>query len=284
MNKRCKLSLNKKKLVFSATKLIAISFVLCFGIPFIWNGYQLSQQKPPSEHLLRYEAEMCPKAGAPVGNVKIGFAPTEAFVIGDKVTADIEVEVNWLESNETASVHLIFIDCLATDVRWAWTNTSHYNGLVILEYNYSMATYSVYKAKAFLWFLREGIFGANITVYSPYSQQLLASFGTLDGTVRWSFPEMLSVKSYSYLEERKNTLFINAVTLEILGLTVIAISPIAVIAVSLLERLYESLTEKEKPIEGTPEKSETGKSRDNKLESMIKWVDTECEKCMQRPF
>jgi len=239
--------MNKKKLVFTISKLIALVLVLYIGIPYVISGYQLSQGKPAPEKPLSYEADMMPKAGPSVGKLKIRLEPTDAFVIGDKITADIEVEVNWLHENETATVYIRFIDCLSVDARWAWTNTSHYNEYIFPEYNFSMATYSVYKARAFLWFTHEGIFGANVTVYSPYSEQLLASpFFTPDGTVNWSFPEIVHIKSYNYIEERANAQFTNALAVEILGLTIIALSPIAVTIVSLVERVYDSLKEKPK--------------------------------------
>lgn len=243
--------MNRKKLTLSVAKLIALSIILYVGLFYVFRGYQLSQEKPPPEKPLSFEAAMVPKAGATVGNIKIRLEPTNAFVIGDKITADIEVEVNWLEVNETATVYLKFIDCLSMDAKWAWTNISHYNGLIFLEYNSSMATYSIYKAKAFLWFTHEGIFGTNVTVFSPYSQQLLAFFETLEGTAYWSFPDIVHIKSYSYIEERNNAQFTNALTVEILGLTIIASSPIAVTVISLLGKVYDSITEKEKPAKST---------------------------------
>lgn len=237
--------MNTKKLVLSVAKLIALFIFLCAGIPYVFEGHRLSQERPTPEVPITFEAEMLPKAGAPVGKVKISLEPTEAFVIGDKITADIEIQVvNGLHENETATVYLRFIDCLSMDFEWAWTNTSHYNKLIILDYNSSMAAYSIYKGKAFVWYTHEGIFGVNITVYSPYSQQLLAVLGSLDGTVHWSFLEMVSIKSYSFLENRLNAQFTRALTVEILGLTIIASSPIAVMIVDLIGKALEGAFER----------------------------------------
>jgi hypothetical protein len=249
-----KQTMNKKKLIFTISRLIALVIVLYVGIPYVTRGYQMLQEKPSPEKPITFEADMKPKAGVTVGSVIVALEPTEAFVIGDKITADIEVHVNWLLENETATVEFTFLDCLSTDEKWAWTNTSHYNEMIFPEYNYSMATYSVYKARAFVWFTHEGIFGANITVYSPYSEQLLASpFATLDGTVDWSFPEIVHIKSYDYIEEKANAQFTNALSVEIVGLTIIAVSPIAVTAVSLIERTYDSIVEKPKDSFSTSE-------------------------------
>lgn len=270
--KEGKCSLNVKKLALNVAKLIVLLIVLSIGIPFVREGYQLSQEKPPPEIPISFEADMVPKAGPPVGKVKINLEPTEAFVIGDKITADIEVQVNWLHENETANVWLRFIDCLSVDAKWAWTNTSHYNELIFPEYNSSMATYSIYRANAIVWYTHEGIFGVNVTVYSPYSQDLLAGFGTLDGTVYWSFPEVVHIKSYSYLEERLNAQFTNALTLEIFGLTVITVGPVAVIAVDLVGKALESIFEgKDKENKDNKEEGKRKASHENvRLKTMSK--------------
>lgn len=235
--------MNAKKLVLSVAKLIALVTVLYFGIPYVVEGYRLLQERPPPEVPITFEAEMQPKAGPLVGKVKIDLEPTEAFVIGDRIIADIEVQVYWLHENETASVIVTFTDCLSMDFRWAWTNTSHFDEPLWLQYNSSSAVYSTYRAKAIVWYTHEGIYGVNVTVYSPYSLDCWTSFGTSYGTVDWSFPEIVHIKSYSYLEERLNTQFTNALTLEIFGLAIIASSPIAVTFVDLLGKVFESLFE-----------------------------------------
>lgn len=245
--------MNKKNLIFTLSKLIALVIVLAIGIPYVIRGYQMLQEKPSPEKPITFIADMKPRAGATVGSLIVRLEPTEAFVIGDKITADIEIDVNWLNENETATVEFTFLDCLSTDAMWAWTNTSHYDEMIFPEYNYSMATYSIYKAKAFVWYTHEGIFGANVTVYSQYSLELLSTLGTLDGTVHWSFPEFVHVKSYDYIQEKTNVQFTNALSIEIVGLTIIAVSPIVVTAVSLIERAYDSIVEKPKDSFSTSE-------------------------------
>jgi hypothetical protein len=238
--------MNRKKLIVTVCKLIALVIVLFIGIPFVIHGYQMLQEKPSPEKPITFIADMRPRTGPSVGTVTVKFEPTEAFIIGDKISADIEVDVNSLQMNETANVYFTFLDCLSTDEEWAWTNSSHYNEMIFPEFNYSMPTYSVYKARAFVWFTHEGIFGANVTVYSLYSEELLAlPSASLDGTVYWNFPEMIHIKSYDYVEQRANAQFINALTVEILGWAIIAVSPMAITVVSLGERLYDSITEKQ---------------------------------------
>jgi len=58
------------------------------------------------------------------------------------------------------------------------------------------------------------------------------------------YPNIVNIKSYSYLEERRNAQLTNALNERILGLTIIAVSPIAVQVVDLLERAYDSLRTK----------------------------------------
>lgn len=235
--------MNTEKLLLNVAKLITLSIILIVGIPYVVDGYRLSHERPSPEVPITFEAEMQPKAGPLVGNVKIHLVPTEAFVAGDRIRADIEVHVYWLHENETASVDITFVDCLSIDFQWAWTNTSHFNMPILLKYNSSRAVYSIYRGRAMVWYTHEGIYGVNVTVYSPYSQRLMLDCGTLDGTVDWSFPEVVHMKSYIYLEQRLSAQFANALTLEILGLTIIASSPIAVMIVDLVGKVLESLLE-----------------------------------------
>jgi hypothetical protein len=235
--------MNKKKLIIAVSKLCALSLVLYIGIPYVYQGFMLSQDKPPPENPVDYVVEMIPKQGGPVGKLTIRLQPTTAFVIGDKIVADIEVDVERIDAMGVSSARLRFVDCLGIDANLSSTNEPLYNNLISLDYNTSTARYLVFRGRAFLWFNHEGIFGANVTVYSPYSQQLQVQFGTNEGTTDWSFPQIATIKSYSYIEERANTQFTNALTLEILGLTIIAISPIAVTIISLIGRVYDSIVE-----------------------------------------
>jgi hypothetical protein len=241
-------TMNKKKLIVTAFRILAFIIVLVWGLPFVLQGFQMLQEKPTPEKPLTLEVAMKPKVGGEVGTMKIKLNPTEAFIIGDKITTDIEVDVNWLKENESALVYVTFVDSLSTDVRWAWTNTTEYNCMIFPEYNYSMSTYAVYKATAFVSYAHEGVFGVNVSVYSPYSQQLWSMPNTSrDGTVDWSFPEAVHIKSYEYIEQKANAGFTNALSVEVLGLTILGAGlPIAMTSISLGEKLYDSIVEKPK--------------------------------------
>lgn len=232
--------MNAKKLVLNVAKVVILVIVLYIGIPYVVEGYRLTQEIPRPEKPISFEAEMTfrPRDRAfTIGHVKIDMKPTEAFVIGDKITADIKVSVT-RSRNESASVYLSFIDCLSMDSQQAWPNTSRYDEVILLESD----TFD-YRARAFVRYTHEGIFGFELSIYSPYSLALSENFETLERTVHWSFPELITVKPYSYLEERLNAQFTNALTLEILGLTIIALSPIAVTLVDLVGKVIESLFE-----------------------------------------
>lgn len=204
-------------------KLFVILIVVSIGIYFIWNGISRLQEGPTPEASILFMDAM-----PYVGTIKINFTPTEAFVVGDEITADVDVYVlsqsrSAHEENQT-SVSVMFIDCFSRDYWSFWKDQLFFNELFLLEYNTTETTSLVYTGKILISYTREGIFGINVTVNSPYSRDLKEKTGSIYGTIYWSFPDAVSIKSYSYREAGKNTHAMNAYIILGLGFAIIGVS------------------------------------------------------------
>lgn len=58
-----------------------------------------------------------------------------------------------------------------------------------------------------------------------------------ENTSDWTFPNVVTIKSYDYVEQKTNAQFTNALSLVVAGLAIIAIGPISITVISLIERL-----------------------------------------------
>jgi hypothetical protein len=173
---------------------------------------------------------MKPSAGAQTGILKINMTPTKAFVIGDVVTANIEVDVfaiNWME-NETCNVQMMFPDAICyTDT---WSNITRQDWFFIWwDYQSHDAVYAIYQKSVTLWYVHDGFYGVNITVWKPD----LGQFGYNE----YYYSDLVQIKPYTYIEETKRTQLAQALNFEILGLAIIAIAPVFVQLVDSLKEL-----------------------------------------------
>ncbi|MGD0803609.1 MAG: hypothetical protein ABSA11_05995 [Candidatus Bathyarchaeia archaeon] len=185
-----------------------------------------SISKPQPDLSSPFVAELTPKAGASVGKIQITFTPTQAFVIGDVITADIRVQPNLLQGNETASVMVRFPDCWTMEEQWAWTNSWDYNAYLNVNTNKT----TPYSTKVYMVFTHEGAYGVNVTV--------LSDLAFSENAVNFSFPDIVHIKSLDYLQEKQNAQFTNALGYLILGLTNITIIPIITHITNLMNKTF----------------------------------------------
>lgn len=224
---------------FDALKIVVLFVVLVCGLFVAREGYLSTLKEPKPEALISFQATMHPKVGPDVGAVKINLTPTQAFVVGDHIFADIEIQVlgvNWTR-NETSMIILVFPESICYVDSWSNTTKQDWS-FIWWDYELSGFVYStpyvVYHKNMTLWYTHEGIFGLNMTVYRPNVR------------VEWQLNEfyyydLAHIKSYSYLEEKKSASLASALNMEILGLAIIATSPIWVQFVDLIEKLLKNI-------------------------------------------
>jgi len=237
MNKKSKSKhlKNKSKFVFAFTKLVLFGIILYYGIFVMNEGYQSALKPPPPETQPPFQVGLRPDAGPKWGDLKITMQPENAFVVGEPISTNIEIDP-FLMINETATVMIVFPESISLPKEWEWANfSSQYEAPIFLHAIGDFPDDTI-RQDLTLWFVHEGIFGVNITI---------VRFGYPEPYKEFIYPDIVHIKSYSYLEERRNAQFTNALNERIFGLTIIAVSPIAVQIVDLLKQAYDSFGVKE---------------------------------------
>lgn len=203
--------------------LVVLVVLMVCGMGIVGSA-ALAKLQP--EKSLVFDENLQPKAGAPVGRIIITLTPNEAFVVGDKIHATVEVQVNWIE-NDSAMVLLVFPQSWSVVSWMEWANYAIFEQPIILKYVGSSTTYAIYQEKLTLWYTHEGSCGVRVTVLSPYTQALsMFPFATTEGTIDFVFPLVVQINPYGYLEQRQTSFLAGQLNQEILGLAVIALGPI----------------------------------------------------------
>ena len=214
------------KLVFLLLKLFVVGVILFYGISFTIEGYRLMFQRLPPETKPPFLAELKPKYGAKWGDLKISMKPKNAFVIGEPIFTTIEISLS-LMPNETASVIIVFPESISILKEWMWANFSTYEQPIVLWGNFSN---NILRQDLIIWYPHEGVFGVNITI---------VRFGFHPELYKFYYPNIVHIKSYTYLEERRNAQLTLALNKMILGLTIITISPVAINIIGLVESFLD---------------------------------------------
>jgi len=196
-------------------------------------------RNPPPDPSIFFQRNLINATQDQVGIIKIKMTPTQAFVVGDQINAEIEVQVfgvRW-RVNETCIVQVLFRDAIYyTDSSSNITKQDY--PFIWVEYQERGTNYLAYLRNVTVWYLREDAYALNITILRPMLRE------------RWYqkfyFPEFVQIKSHTYLEQKTTTHLTNALTTEILGLTYIIVAPVAVQLVSLVEKLVENITKEKK--------------------------------------
>ncbi len=220
------------RFIFAVLKIIVLTTIVYLGIVETNKGYLSALEQPPPETQPPFQVELRPKYGPKWGDLKITMQPENAFVVGESISTSIEIDP-FLWINETATIMIVFPESISILEEWKWTNVTCYEERIILHTNSDWPDDPV-RQDLTLRYVHEGVFGVNVTMVRFWLQE----------TEEFSYPDIIHIKSYSYLEERRNAQLTNALNERIFGLTIIAVSPIAVTVVELLEQAYETLRKK----------------------------------------
>ena len=134
--------------------------------------------------------------------------------------------------NETCMVELLFPDAIVYIDSWSNITMQDYP-FTWWKYESHDAVHAIYIKQVELWYPHEGIFGVNITVWQP-------KLG-IYGYNKFYFPDLVQIKSYSYVEEKRRALFMEAINEEILGLTWIAIAPIFMNITDFIKKMIDEM-------------------------------------------
>jgi hypothetical protein len=205
--------------------LVLVIFV-CAGLVVVWQAQGYAQKEIPSDPPTSFQKTMKPSVGPYVGVLKINMTPTKAFVIGDLIRADIEVQVFGVigSENETCMVELLFPDAICyTD---SWSNFTRQEWTYVWwEYQTYDATHAIYQESVHLFYVHEGYYGVNATVWIP----------KLSLYNEFSFSDLVQVKSYTYLEEQRRNDLTYALNAEVIGLTIVFVGPVIAQIIGLLK-------------------------------------------------
>jgi len=180
-------------------------------------------KRPLPEPPLVYRRNISPVVGADVGEIKITLTPGEAFVLGEYILADVEIYLGrfWTD-NGSALVILKF----PFSMQWIYENYSRPNGDIHFRVDNSTNDfYVIYSGKSVLWYTHEGFFGANLTIICSHSMNLSFAYGTSDRTTDFAFPNIVQIKPYSYVEQRRNAHLTTSLAFVVLGLSIISTIP-----------------------------------------------------------
>jgi len=75
----------------------------------------------------------------------------------------------------------------------------------------------------------------------------------LEGYNSYHFPGLVQIKSFTYIEEKRRAVFMEAISLEMLGLAWIATTPVMIQLVDLLVKIFKNfhITTSKKPNKGS---------------------------------
>lgn len=215
--------------------LVLVIFV-CVGVAVVGLAYQSTQKERPPDPPTIFQKTMKQSVGPNVGTLKINMTPTKAFVIGDLIRADIEVEVFGVigSKNETCMVELLFPEAICyvnsgsdlTEQDWTF---------IWWEYQTYDATHAIYQKRVYLFYVHEGYYGINATVYIPQ----LGVYGNNE----FSFSDLIQIKSYTYLDEQRRNDLTYALNVEVFGLTIVFIGPVIAQIIGLLKKTVASKPE-----------------------------------------
>jgi len=214
--------------IASWLKIILLLLIVVIGLILVYQGHLLSTQEPSKEKPILFQKTMRPSVGPYTGILKINMTPTKAFVVGDVITAKIEIAVFGViwEENETCMVQMVFPDAICYINSWSNITSQDWT-FIWWEYETHDAVHAIYQKEVTLWYIHEGFYGVNVTVWQPNFTE----------THEYSFPDLVQIKSYDYLEETKRTRLAEALNKEILGLTIVAVGPVFIQIVDLAQEL-----------------------------------------------
>lgn len=234
-------------MVIRKTQLVQIVILIVFvsaGSWVVWQAQMSAQSEIPSDPTTVFQKTMRNSVGPNAGTLKINMTPTKAFVIGDLIRADIEVQVFGVagSENETCMVELLFPDAISyVD---SWSNFTQQDWPFFWwDYQTYDATHAIYQKTIYLFYVHEGYYGVNATVYIP-------KLGVYANN-EFSFSDLIQIKSYTYLEEQRRNELSYALNVEVIGLTIVFVGPVIAQIIGLIKEAVapEATSGQEKNVE-----------------------------------
>lgn len=207
----------KDSKIGDVVKLILILFLVISGVWVTFSGYCSTLTTPMPETQPPFQIELkSEKYEIKWGDLKITMRPRNAFVVAEHISTNLEIDLI-LQSEENATAIIVFPESILQLQEWESENISRYEWFTILHGN---STDHILRQNLTLWYAHEGVFGVNVTIIRIGFQN-----SRYDD---FCFPDIIHIKPYSYLDERRSAQLTNALNQEILGLTIIAVSPVIV--------------------------------------------------------
>lgn len=217
--------------------LILLSILIIGGI-IIAIGLHSMIKGPPPEHRPPFESGegfwVIHEPEPPIFGVyvRIDMRPTEAFVMGDIITTNVEVEISaiWPEI-DYAEVTILFPEaiCILENKTFApWNQNYPFLVKEFEEPEGEEGLTHIFRQDITMFYPHEGIFGVNVTV----SAQNYAD-------VYCNYYNVVNIELYRYLEERRMTHITQTISQQVLGLSIIAIGPILMKLVELGGKVFK---------------------------------------------
>jgi len=161
--------------------------------------------------------------------------PSKAFIIGDFIKADVEVSIFGVNynNNESCLLGLTFLDAICYIDDWSGIARQDWR-FFWWNYEKTDATHIIYQKTVYLFYVHEGTYGLNVELWLPKNPPGLDA-------PNFYYPDLVNIKPYSYLEDKKRTMLNEGLNRQILGLTIITIVPIVALLYDNLIDFIESL-------------------------------------------
>ncbi len=194
------------------------------GSLIIYRGYSFSNENPFSTEY----SVLLKTLPSWNGRLHIDFTPTQVLVIGDNITANVSVQLfnTWQGAeNQTFYIEVMFPDAIVNIGYPTYSATQDY--YLALDSLSPYGTSTIYSRKFSLMYLHEGVYGLNMTIHELQTNTRTDLY----------YPNVVTVNPLSYMEDKLTSRFMAGLNIELLGIGIIALGPIAVQFVGLIEKL-----------------------------------------------
>jgi hypothetical protein len=150
-----------------------------------------------------------------IGNVYVELTPSEAFVVYDEISANVTARLfSSMVDNGSARVRF---GIAIPQVGWEYV-------LELVELNASTNPI-VYCWNGIIRCYNEGVLEAHLYIASSWSENVARNYETNEKSKDFFLSNILQIKPYSYLEQRRNTHLTTALAFVVLGLSIISMIP-----------------------------------------------------------
>jgi hypothetical protein len=214
------------KSLFLVIEILVLIIALGIGFNFLFQGHSIAQME--IRDFTDYFYETFDPAHTRPGMVKIELTPSRAFIIGDNITAKIEIRMFnvYRDENKAYAIEMIFPDAFVYRDIPPYTQQQDFSFLLTESQPYD--TDAIFQKNISLLYIREGIYGLNITTHR-------LDLGE-SGKKSYYFPSFVTIKTLTYLEEKLRSNLTLGLNVSVYGLAFIAVGPIVVQTLELVRK------------------------------------------------